>query len=855
MGNNIVTKIVTWGLSKIDSSAIVKEYHNRGKGGKSIDYTRQAVTLHRKEVKDYTNAVVSATAPDNPRLGDWMRFREIMKLDGHLMSCVENRILPVQCAPFKLVDNDGNEAPPEVLRLLERPWRLDMAKIICSHTFEGPKLVEMFDLNEYGELKRVSEIPQSNFIPQKGIVLDKEYDTEGTSYKEGIYKNYYFQVGEDWNLGLFSQLATIVLAKKLGLGAWLSYIDKYGVPPIFAITDRMDAKRQKELFEMLENFRMNHFAVLQGNEKIETPQGYNVDAYNTFKSLMTDVADREIEKRIQGSSGLTNEKSFVGAAEVQERILGYRLKVDKLIFQYYFNTEVIPRLIKLSPVYAPLEKYNTYEYDESETLSMKEILEAVKSLSQYFEFDINELVKITGLPITKLRAAIGSTLPEPEEPEPDDKQKKKDKVSGFSLLAPYARTAPPLGGVGLIYAGTWDKAFEELIEQIRQGQLKPENLDKEFILKTYDRLNKAAQNGYGKNYYNDELARKMRQNLLEFSATKTHVQQKEVQLYSDSIEDKKLYESEAKKYLNLQNGTYLDVQTAWAARSAQSARQWQDFQRDKDIYPRGKVRTMNDSDVRPSHAVLEGYVFDFDAPDAARYIPPFDPRCRCWIEQTREALTDKSPDFERDSQWAVNPKTGEIFNDENSYNQKVESKETRLEIRKQAELAKEYLPYNRVIKAGDNKVYVNDFADLSDLEQNIEAASKLAKELAKDIYIRFHIEGGIVQGHKNPELSIGKTSTLGDLKTYDGQGNFVNFIKNRLKSANKQGAQYAVLDVSEQSDLSMLGRLLSGSLGKQNANIQRVVIIKGDKVAEITRKQIDKRDFSALEEVIKENEQ
>lgn len=98
--------------------------------------------------------------------------------------------------------------------------------------------------------------------------------------------------------------------------------------------------------------------------------------------------------------------------------------MDKLIFQYYFNTEVIPRLIKLSLVYAPLEKYNTYEYDESETLFMKEILEAVKSLSQYFEFDINELVKITGLPITKLWAAIGATLPEPEDPEPDDKQKK-----------------------------------------------------------------------------------------------------------------------------------------------------------------------------------------------------------------------------------------------------------------------------------------------------------------------------------------------------------------------------------------------------------------------------------------------
>ncbi len=855
MANNILNKIVTWGLSKIDSSAIVNEYHNRGKG-KSIDYTRQAVTLHRKEVKDYTNAVVSATDPDNPRLGDWMRFREVMKLDGHLMSCVENRILPVQCAPFKLVDNAGNEAPPEILRLLERPWRLDMAKIICSHTFEGPKLVEMFDLNEYGELKKVSEIPQSNFIPQKGIVLDKEYDTTGTSYKEGIYKNYYFQVGEDWNLGLFSQLATIVLAKKLGLGAWLSYIDKYGVPPIFAITDRMDAKRQKELFEMLENFRMNHFAVLQGNEKIETPQGYNVDAYNTFKSLMTDVADREIEKRIQGSSGLTNEKSFVGAAEVQERILGYRLKVDKLIFQYYFNTEVIPRLIKLSPVYAPLEKYNTFEYDESETLSMKEILDAVKSLSQYFEFDIKELVKITGLPITQIKAAIGATLPEPQAPEPDDKQKKKDKVSGFSLLAPYARTAPPLGGVGLIYAGTWDNAFDEMIEQIRSGKVDSSNLDKDFILKTYDRLNKAAQNGYGKDYYNDQIARKMRQNLLEFAATKTHVQQKEVQLYSDSIENKKLYESEAKKYLNLQNGTYLDVQTAWAARSAQSARQFQEWLADKDIFPRVKFRTMKDKDVRPTHAVLEGMVLDVNDPLLDTYMTPLDPRCRCWWEQTREVLTNFTPEYTPDKQWVGNPgKTGEIFNEDNSYNQKVESKDTRLEIRKQAELAKEYMPYNRTIKVGENKVYVNDFADVSDMEQNIEAAQKMAKELAKDIYIRHHVEGGIVQGHKNPELAIGKTSTLGDLKTYNGESNFVNFTKAAIKSANRQGAQYVVIDVSKRRDLSDIGRLLYSSLREHNKNIQRVILIDGNNVAEITRKQIDKLDFNILNTFKNKNEQ
>lgn len=454
---NYIDKAASWILSKASNNFIFAEYYKRGEG-KKVDYTRQAVQLSRKEIEDYIRAVMMATDPKDPRLGDWMRFRQNMKIDAHLMSCVENRTLPVKCAPFKLVDTSGSEAPAEVKKLLEKPWMLEACDLVLSHIYEGPKLLCMFELNEDGELKKIEEVPQSNFIPQKGVILIEEYDTDGINYREGAYRNYYFQVGGDWELGLFSMLTNVVLAKKLGLGSWISYIEKYGVPPIFAITDRMDPKRRDELFDMLLNFRMNHFAVLQGNEKIETPQGYNVDAYNTFKSLMTDICDNAISKAILGSSGLTDEKSFVGAAQVQERILGYRHQVDKLIFKYYFNEEIKPRLVKLSLVYAPLENL-TFEYDESESLSIKEYIEAVRGLSAGYSFDIEELKKVTGLPILSEKSTPG--VP---EPEPGGRQKKKPDAHSFSLLAPYAHTAPGIWGGGLnkagityipIYAGAW----------------------------------------------------------------------------------------------------------------------------------------------------------------------------------------------------------------------------------------------------------------------------------------------------------------------------------------------------------------------------------------------------------------
>jgi len=826
---NILDKAAGWLLSKASNNFVYAEYYKRS-DGKRVDYTRQAVQLNRKEIEDYIRAVMSASDPDEPRLGDWMRFRQNMKLDSHLMSCVENRVLPIKCAPFKLVDDNDNEAPKEVKKLLEKPWMLDMYDLVLSYIYEGPKLICMYELNEKGELAKVEEVPQSNFIPQKGIVLIEEFDTDGVSYREGAYKNYYFQVGNDWALGLFSMLANVVLAKKLGLGSWVSYIEKYGVPPIFAITDRMDSTRRDELFEMLLNFRMNHFAVLQGNEKIETPQGYNVDAHNTFKSLMTDICDNAISKGILGSSGLTDEKSYVGAAEVQERILAYRHQVDKLIFKYYFNEEIKPRLVKLSPVYAPLEKL-TFEYDEAETLTMKEYIEAVKDLSIYFNFDVEELKKVTGLPITTIKTALGIT-----DPEQTEKQKKKPDARSFSLLAPYAFTAPNIRGGGLIYAGTWDKAFNELIEGIREGGINPDDLDKDFILKTYDRLNKAAANGYGSDYYSDEVARKIRENILQFSATKTHVQQHEVQLLSDSINNKNKYTEEAKRYLDLQNGNYLDVQAAWAARTSQTTRQWGDWMRDLDIYECVKVRTMNDKNVREAHAVLEGYVVRLDDPDIDNYLAPFDPGCRCWNEQTLDAPSDKAPDFERNLQWIVNPRDGELFNEQNSYNQSVENKDARRDIRRQAELAKDYMPYNRTVKAGDKTIHINDFADLSDMEQNIEAAKKLAQSLDTDIYVRSHKNW---DKEKNPELGIGSKNNKADLKTYDGDSKINNFIRNRIKDASGQTASAAVLDLSKYkgSDADII-RHIKGSLSVGNKGIKKVYVIRDSAVTIYTRQSL-----------------
>jgi len=332
-----------------------------------------------------------------------MRFNKSLLLDNHLASVIDTRILRVQRSSYKLVNDKGVENE-DLKTILERPWHDQLKRLSLFSMYQGPTLIEMFDTDENNELVRVKEIPQSNFLPQKGIIINEEYDDNGDSYIDGVFKDYYLQVGDDWDLGMLNQLAMIVLAKKLGLGSWMSYIDKFGVPPVFAITERMDTGRRDELFEMLENFRSNHFAVLQGKETITIPNNYNSDAYQSFNSL-AELCNKEMSKRVLGGSGTTDEKAFVGSAEIQERLTQDRYESDKLFYGYLFNTQIRQRLVKISSVYADLATH-TLVWDNQETLEIKDYIDAIEKLSTSYDFDIEEIRTRTGLPILGAKSIV-----------------------------------------------------------------------------------------------------------------------------------------------------------------------------------------------------------------------------------------------------------------------------------------------------------------------------------------------------------------------------------------------------------------------------------------------------------------
>lgn len=359
----------------------------------------QPEDLQAKTLKEWKIALMMATDLEYPDRSFLQNLYKNLLLDNHLASTIESRILHSQRAPFKIVDNAGNENE-DLTDLLQRPWFEEFIHIALESRFEGTQLIELFELSKNTkELKEIERIPIGHFNPMKGVILKSPGDADGWPYKDGPLTTHYIQIGKNRDLGMLAEIAPVVLGKKLGWGSWLDYLEKYGVGNLFITTEHQDIKSIERLQRAAQNFKALGWMVTNGNEKFEIKgnEAGNPENFN----LLIERANSEISKRILGGSGLTDEKAYVGSAKIQFQLAKDRYDSDLLLLKNIINQELLPRLVKISPVYAPFA-HHYFEYEEDQE-DANELTKRIASLAPYFEMDVEELSQRTGITLLKQR--------------------------------------------------------------------------------------------------------------------------------------------------------------------------------------------------------------------------------------------------------------------------------------------------------------------------------------------------------------------------------------------------------------------------------------------------------------------
>lgn len=355
----------------------------------------------------------------------------------------------------------------------------------------------------------------------------------------------------------------------------------------------------------------------------------------------------------------------------------------------------------------------------------------------------------------------------------------------------------------------WEQVITKIASDLHEGKIKPSDLNRDAINKTFEELNQAASDGYGKGWQNEGTKQPpsrdailLQRNLYKFSGAKTYTMLQE--LNSKMVKDGKIvpfdeFKKEALKLNSQYNVNHLQAEHQTASHSAKMAAQWENYKGNAKRFPNLKYKTQEDDRVREQHAALNNKIAPIDSDFWKKFYPPNGFRCRCYTVQTAaDPSTDLptkvetvTPEFEMNV-----AQTKEIFNETGKnphpyFQLARRDSKGNSNLGKAMELSKVNAPYTTSF---DNKnggmVKVNPFADEKDLKENFADGVLIADSLNADVRLRPHIDGNVIRNYPNPEYEI--DGKVGDRKTPEGVKHY-----NILRSSQKQGCQVIVYNFAK----------------------------------------------------------
>lgn len=146
----------------------------------------------------------------------------------------------------------------------------------------------------------------------------------------------------------------------------------------------------------MENMDKATWGVFDNDDSVEFVETSGTSGHDIYKDLI-DKSNSEISKLVLGQTGTTDEKAFVGAAEVHERVQFEYTKSDMQWFTFLINDKLIPKLVKLGMIKEGLK----FGFDTKEVLSVGDQWNIDKELIKVLNVDTEYITEKYGTKIAK----------------------------------------------------------------------------------------------------------------------------------------------------------------------------------------------------------------------------------------------------------------------------------------------------------------------------------------------------------------------------------------------------------------------------------------------------------------------
>ena len=590
----------------------------------SYQLKRTSTPMAKAEMSLWKRAVESATDPERPDRTDLYALYQLAVSDAHLFSQINSRKIKTMGAPFSV--SKGNSANKDLTEMLKRPWFGDFMNLALDSLFYGHSLIEFGQLTD-GHFEGVHLIDRNLVIPERGLVVAKVGEDKGIPFRDAPFNEYLIEVGLPDSIGLLKDAVPEVIWKRNARSDWSVRSEKFGMPVVVIRTSSTDARELDAKEMMAANIGSNGYAILHIDDQVEFHESQHSDAYQVYLE-QAKLCDEQLSKLILGQTGVSDQKSFVGAAEVHERMMNEYIERDMRWLENIVNYQLFPFLITKG--YALVDA--RFAFDEPDT-------------------DAKQL------------GGAGAKKP--------SLSGKLNWTNGIENLAtPNALT---------------DKRLTEIATAIHSGSLSKEITSTELALSNGDSLwnrikaNFKKMDSVDKTPENESWLRLQQNNVYAFGLAKTFAQMQEIRAV---VHDQKgvqkpftEFYNHVKKIDERYNQHYAQAEYQAVVRGTIMGQKWLEIQEQKEVFPWLQYQTKGDGRVRAEHDRLNGIVLAADDPFWTQYYPPNGWRCRCTVkpftdaqlgkQKLQPADTDaatKTAEKEvKDSYWKHNTGTSELF--------------------------------------------------------------------------------------------------------------------------------------------------------------------------------------------------
>lgn len=345
----------------------------------------------KQDVSDWQEARLTALDYMIPDWTDIIRVYDDVMVDAFLTGIIEAIKDNIKSREFKILNKNGEEQEDKK-KIFEQKWFFKFLDWCVESFFYPYSVIQLGDLIN-DRFENIKLIDREYFIPQKSFIK-KNLFTFG-QYKHGFdgwditdpkLSNYYICIKANHKLGLLDKVAYHALGKKHMLIYWWRFGEIFGLPMRIGKTDIRDSARRTNMENMVSNMGNNLWAVIDPEDMvdlIETKSGSN---NNFFKDLMN-FSNTEMSIALAGNESIFMEKSFVGSAEVGERIFELKKKGILRDIMFSINNQLFPRMTWYGLSMEGME----FKWEHEDNVSYDQKINAVNALGTLFELDPDEV--------------------------------------------------------------------------------------------------------------------------------------------------------------------------------------------------------------------------------------------------------------------------------------------------------------------------------------------------------------------------------------------------------------------------------------------------------------------------------